>query len=128
MKYETIIRRGKRFVLVEEAEFRRLVPAAEDDTSLPPLPKPDKNGTMPAVEFARVTIARRIISGRKAAGLSQVALAGLAGVRVETLNRLEKGRHMPGIRTMDKINNALATGVGKQMKNGLHGRHRRNVA
>jgi transcriptional regulator with XRE-family HTH domain len=40
-------------------------------------------------------------------GLSQAALARKAGIRVETLNRLEKGKHTPDLATMAKINKAL---------------------
>jgi transcriptional regulator with XRE-family HTH domain len=45
---------------------------------------------------------------RKAAGLTQVQLAKLARVRVETISRLENGLHMPGIKTFDKIDRALS--------------------
>jgi transcriptional regulator with XRE-family HTH domain len=50
---------------------------------------------------------RKIIAARKAVGLSQAALARKAGIRVETLNRLEKGKHTPDLATMAKINKAL---------------------
>lgn len=52
-------------------------------------------------------MARKIIPARKAVGLSQAGLARKAGIRVETLNRLEKGKHTPDLATMEKINRAL---------------------
>ncbi len=54
--------RGKRFVMVEEAELKRL---------------------------------------------SQQRLAELAGLRQETLSRLESGKHSPTVRTVEKIDRAL---------------------
>jgi transcriptional regulator with XRE-family HTH domain len=42
-----------------------------------------------------------------AVGLSQAELARRAGIRVETLNRLEKARHIPDQATFDKIDAVL---------------------
>jgi ribosome-binding protein aMBF1 (putative translation factor) len=75
--------------------------------SLPSLPPADARGHYPAVEFAYASIARTIITRRKAAGWSQAELAAKAGVRMETVNRLESGRHSPNVRTVDKIDAAL---------------------
>ena len=55
----------------------------------------------------RAMMAKRIIAARKAVGLSQAALARSARIRVETLNRLEKGKHTADLATMAKINKAL---------------------
>jgi DNA-binding XRE family transcriptional regulator len=65
------------------------------------------DGTYPAAAAMRTMMARKIIASRKAVGLSQAALARRAGIRVETLNRLEKGKHTPDLATMAKINKAL---------------------
>jgi predicted transcriptional regulator len=51
--------------------------------------------------------ARDVIRDRVAAGLSQRELAKLAGVRVETLCRIETGKHTPSIATITKIDSAL---------------------
>ena len=99
---------GKRFVLLEEAEYERLCREAHratelPDEDLPPLPEPDKNGRFPALEYARVALARDLIRARKGAGLSQQRLADLAGIRQETVSRLEAGKHTANPRTVDKI-------------------------
>jgi transcriptional regulator with XRE-family HTH domain len=39
--------------------------------------------------------------------LSQERLAELAGLRQETLSRLESGKHSPTVRTVEKIDVAL---------------------
>jgi DNA-binding XRE family transcriptional regulator len=103
-KFQTITKAGKRFVLVPEDEFHRL---AEPEPNLPPLPPADAAGNRPAVEFARATIARGIIRDRQALGLNQAELARQAGVRAETLNRIEKARVTPDVATLAKIDKAL---------------------
>jgi DNA-binding XRE family transcriptional regulator len=106
---QIIQRNGKRYVLVEPSELRRLekLAAAAHDDELPALPPADADGNRPAVEYARVSIARKIIEQRRALGLSQQELAALAGMRQETISRLESGKHSPTIRTVDKIDAAL---------------------
>jgi DNA-binding XRE family transcriptional regulator len=75
--------------------------------ALPPLPPPDADGYYPAVEFAYATLARTLITRRKAAGWTRGQLAEKAGVRKETVNRVESGRHSPNVRTVDRIDAAL---------------------
>lgn len=103
---------GKRFVLLEEPVYERLCREAgevvADDDVLPPLPKPDANGRFPAIEYTRISLARNLIRDRKAAGLSQERLAKLAGIRQETISRLESGKHTAAPRTVAKIDRVIA--------------------
>jgi ribosome-binding protein aMBF1 (putative translation factor) len=103
---------GQHFVLIEEAEYERLcaragetVPLNEDD--LPPLPKPDKQGRFPALEYARVSLARDIIRDRRAAGLTQQELADLAKTRQETISRIESGKYTASVKLIDRIDGVL---------------------
>src|SRR6185436_7643759 len=73
----------------------------------PPLPKPNSDGTVNAVDYARASIAREIITRRQAAGMTQTELAKAAGVRVETLNRIENARHTADVATIAKLDAAL---------------------
>ncbi len=100
---------GKRFVILEERDFRRMERRAGliGERGLPPLPKPLPDGNYPAVEAFRVGLARRIIRDRRAVGLTQAELARRAGIAAETLNRIEKGRITPTMTTMAKIDRAL---------------------
>ena len=102
MAYDTMTFKGKKFVLVPYSEFKRLV-------ELPPFPPADENGNFPALEATRVSIARTIIKDRKTAGLTQRGLADAAGIRVETLNRIEKGKVSADTATIVKIDRALKT-------------------
>ena len=59
------------------------------------------------MEYIQASIARDIIKERRALGMSQVQLAELAGLRQETLSRIESGKHSPTVRTVEKIDRAL---------------------
>jgi DNA-binding XRE family transcriptional regulator len=115
---------GKRYVVIEERELQRLELSATKTGALsdsgagklPPLPPADKHGNRPAVAFAQASIARSIIRDRQAAGLSQQELARLAGVRQETISRLESGKHSPTIRTVEKIDRVLRQSLKSHRK------------
>jgi transcriptional regulator with XRE-family HTH domain len=108
MKHRTVKRNGKRYVVVDAADFARLSENTNAD-KLPPFPPVDANGNSPAIEYSRVSIARRLITERKTAGLTQAELAKRAGIRVETLNRLEKAKHSADETTMKRIDAVLRT-------------------
>jgi DNA-binding XRE family transcriptional regulator len=74
---------------------------------LPPLPKANINGNYPALEYATAVLARKLIRERCAVGFTQADLARRAGVRPETLNRIERGKAVPSIATVDKIARAI---------------------
>jgi ribosome-binding protein aMBF1 (putative translation factor) len=103
---------GQRFVLLPEREYDRLcsrageIVAINDDT-LPPLPKPDKRGNFPALEYARISLARDIVRDRRTAGIKQQQLAKLVGTRQETISRVESGKQTASVKLIDKIDRAL---------------------
>ncbi len=106
MAAQTILLEGKPYVVLPREEYDRLTTLAKAG-ELPPLPEADAQGNYPAVEYARASLARKIIRDRVAAGLSQRDLAERAGVRVETLCRIETGKHVPSVPTIDKLDRAL---------------------
>jgi DNA-binding XRE family transcriptional regulator len=110
---------GQRFVLLPEGEYDQLcsragksVPLTDDD--LPPLPKPDKHGNFPAVEYARISLARDIIRDRRAASLTQQQLAELVGTHQETISRIETGKHTASVKLVDKIDKVLRKAMTKR--------------
>ena len=90
-------------VMLEETEFERLL--AKADQWEPLLPDPDSNG-YPA-NILRIDLAMRIVRHRRKAGLTQVELARRAGIRPQSLNRIEQGRVDPSVRTIEKIDKVL---------------------
>lgn len=113
MATQTIVVDGKPYVLLPRDEYDRLTLLAKA-AELPPLPKPDAQGNYPAVEYARASLARKIIRDRVSAGLTQRELAKLAGISFEHLCRIETGKHVPSVPTIDKIDRALKrTAQGK---------------
>lgn len=90
------------------ARIAQLRARLRDGEGAPPsLPPPNAEGNYPARATLRAILARQLMERRKAAGLTQAQLAALAGVRQETLSRLETGKHAPNVATVDKIEAAL---------------------
>jgi len=73
----------------------------------PEMPTPDANGNYPALAALAVIQARDILRARRKLGLSQTELARRAGIRPETLNRIEQGKNKPCVPTIAKIDRAL---------------------
>jgi len=106
MNIQTLTISGKRFALLPWQDFEKLKNRVQRQ-KLPKLPDPLPNGNYPAAETVRAIYARRLIQERESVGLSQSELARRAGLRPETINRLEKGRHSPDTTTLAKISRAL---------------------
>ena len=105
--------RGETQYLVGQVErLAKVVASDDDDVQPPPLPERDSRGNRPASETMQALFAAELIARRKRAGMTQEGLARRAGVRAETITRLESGKHAPNVRTVDKIDVALkAAGV-----------------
>jgi ribosome-binding protein aMBF1 (putative translation factor) len=97
---------GEDYVILPSKEFERLTGLAKV-AQMPPLPQQDEKGNYPAIEYLRASIARSVIRDRVALDLTQRELARLAGIRVETLCRIETGRHTASTGTIDKLDRAL---------------------
>lgn len=104
-------------MVLPEREYQRLQMAAGE--AEPQLPPADAEGNRPAVESLRVLLAQKLLRRRRAAGLSQVELARRAGVRAETINRIEKGKHSPSVETVERITKALEAAEGHSQTSGV---------
>lgn len=94
--FQTVEFHGERFVIVPQAVYEQLTgqPTRTD-------------GLKPAVAAMRTIMARDIVKDRESVGWSQAELARRAGIRVETLNRIETGKRSPSLATVEKIDAAL---------------------
>jgi DNA-binding XRE family transcriptional regulator len=97
--------KGKRMVMMNEADYEALSHKASADE--PDLPAPDGDENYPALAALDVLQARDILRARRKLGLSQAELARRAGIRPETLNRIKQGRNNPSVPTIAKIDRAL---------------------
>ena len=97
---KTVELEGIRYVILRESTVdwlcqragveRRGGPAREDALS-------------PGLDLDRATLADKLVRRRRASGLSQAELARRAGIRPETLNRIERGRTTPDFATVRKL-------------------------
>ena len=93
-----------------------VIPRAEYEGRLPKLPPRDARGERAAKPAVQAVIARSLIRRRTGVGLDQKRLAELAGVRAETISRIESGRYSPRRETMLRIDQALASAMGRGRK------------
>jgi DNA-binding XRE family transcriptional regulator len=89
---------GTRYAILRETDFESLCRKAgiERDAAV-------SGGEPSASDLDRITLARKLTRRRRAVGLSQAELARRAGVRAETLNRIERGRTTPDFATVRKL-------------------------
>jgi DNA-binding XRE family transcriptional regulator len=100
--YESVVLNGVRYAILPEARLLELCrqvgtqPATGAGAAPPPA---DLD------EFAQThaALGRRLVQRRRRAGMTQVELARRAGVRVETLNRIERGKTEPDFATVRKL-------------------------
>jgi DNA-binding XRE family transcriptional regulator len=91
---------GIRYVILRESVYKHLcqmahvkdVNSTEDETTL-----------LSGYGLDRTSLAEKLIRRRRASGLSQLDLARRAGIRPETLNRIERGRTTPDFATIRKL-------------------------
>ncbi len=100
---------GKKFVVVPVAEYDALRQRSviAGDVDLPELPPKLPSGNYPAIAALRVGLARKLIKRRWAVGLSQAEVARRAGIRPETLNRIEKAKVTADTATVSQIARVL---------------------
>lgn len=107
---------NREYVIMSRTEFERLAERAKA-ADLPPLPKSGRRRTVPAIEYGRASLARKIIARRAEAGLNQRELAALAGIAFEQLNRIERGKVTPTLRTIESIERGFIKAQGVKKRN-----------
>ncbi|MEN6309454.1 MAG: helix-turn-helix transcriptional regulator [Anaerohalosphaeraceae bacterium] len=96
--YQRIQLEGVWYIVIREDEFRALAQEREPART---------RDSLDAMNISGQRLADRLLQRRQDAGLTQKDLAGLAGIRVETLNRIEKGRTTPDFKTIRKLIDAI---------------------
>jgi len=91
---------GVRYVILRESAFERLCRKAgvgEEGSSAA------EDSAQPGLDLDRASLAEKLVRRRRACGLSQADLARRAGIRAETLNRIERGHTTPDFATVRKL-------------------------
>lgn len=96
--YQRVCLDGIWYVILREDEFCEMIR---------PKRRRSEEDELDAVSMSDQRLADRLLQRRQEAGLTQKELASRAGVRVETLNRIEKGRTTPDFKTVRKLVNAI---------------------
>lgn len=109
---QTIDMAGERFVVLREADYCRLTGESVEH----PLPEQNEHGNYPALDAMRVIMSRDILRSRQTLGLTQQELAEQAGIRVETLCRIERGHRDPTAVTLKKLDRVFTEAEKKQKK------------
>jgi len=91
---------GVRYVIVRESVFQRVCEQAGVSSGEAGAEEPEFSS---GVGLDRTSLAEKLVRRRHAAGLSQAELARRAGIRPETLNRIERGRTTPDFATVRKL-------------------------
>ena len=94
--YQRVNLDGTWYVIVKESEFLSLTAKSKQDLDV-----------LDAINVSDIRLADRLLQRRQEAGITQKDLASLAGIRVETLNRIEKGRTTADFKTIRKLVNAI---------------------
>lgn len=97
---------GKSYLVVDREAYQEAIARAAG-VSLPSMPKADRKGRRPALASIDTMQARTIIVERLARGWTQQDLADAAGVNMNTISRIETGKHRPQAGTIEKIEGAL---------------------
>jgi len=96
--YQRILLDGKGYLIIAEDDFLALTQSSSSIGEVDELN---------AFNLSDQRLANRLLERRQRAGLTQKDLAQLANIRVETLNRIEKGRTTPDFKTIRKLVNAV---------------------
>src|ERR1035437_955754 len=92
MRIQTLQVDDKTMVVLSKEDFDGLM---EKAGVLPPMPAKTQSGNYPATETCNAIIAKKIVTRRIRAGMTQVELARKSGVRFETISRLESDKQVP---------------------------------
>ena len=115
---------GIRYVILRESAFEYLCEKANfcpSEASADESPEDSLN-------LDRASLAEKLVRRRQGTGLSQAELARRAGVRPETLNRIERGHTTPDFATVRKLVVAMDTAERERITNSFDQRARSHHA
>lgn len=107
LEYQVLTLNGARFAVVRERSLKLLCRQAGVEPAAVSSPGGSAGDPGDATALDPAVLAGRLSERRKAVGLTQAELARRAGVRIETLNRIERGKTTPDFTTIRKLVEAI---------------------
>jgi DNA-binding XRE family transcriptional regulator len=105
MTLQTISIANDELVVLSRKDFDHLM---EKAGMLPAPPRRDAHGNVPARAAIDISISRELVVDRIRRDWTQTELARRSGVRLETISRIESGKHIPRQETLLKLHRALS--------------------
>ena len=105
--YEVVELEGIRYAILAEVKLRDLCQRAAVQASASGERGETSDNLAEIGQLDGPILAAKLVARRKRVGLSQARLAREAGVRVETLNRIERGKVTPDFATIRKLVTAI---------------------
>jgi len=102
MSVQALTIAGEKFVLIPAEEYKRLITRDRPTSS-----RRIRKRVYPASAAIRAVLGRKIVAARRKAGWTQSDLAKRAGIRLQTLARIEKAEGSADLATVGKIDRAL---------------------
>lgn len=108
---------GIEYVIVRKTFFDALCQQAGMDEQ----PPSSNDGlSVNSLGIDQESLSKKIRRRRRAAGLTQTGLARRAGIRPETVNRIERGRTTPDFATIRKLVEAMNAAEVEQTADSIH--------
>lgn len=108
---------GIEYVILRKTHFDALCrKAGIDRESL----TSEEKASAPDFGLDRESLSKKIRRRRRAAGLTQTGLARRAGIRPETVNRIERGRTTPDFATIRKLVEAINAAEAEQADDSIN--------
>jgi DNA-binding XRE family transcriptional regulator len=107
LNYQVVELDGMRYAVLRETALRSVCRRAGVELGGPAGGASSAERGLDEGELDGQKLARRLVMRRKRAGLAQAELARRAGIRVETLNRLERGKTTPDFSTIRRLVEAM---------------------
>lgn len=114
IQYQVLELGSERYAVLPEQVLKRLMKQAGIRASPPEPPPPDLD--LEPAGWNAQAIAEHLVKRRERIGLSQAELARQSGVRVETLNRIERGKTTPDFSTIRKLVAAIRKAESRQLR------------
>jgi DNA-binding XRE family transcriptional regulator len=111
--YELVDLGGVRYAILPEATLRDVCRRAAVQTIAVGESGPPEGSLSEMEQMNGDELATRLAARRKSVGLTQASLAREARIRVETLNRIERGKVTPDFATIRKLLTAIKAAESK---------------